>query len=430
MLKNAIAYGVSSALNKGASFLLLPILLKFYSIDDIGIYGLVLVTVQLLISISSFGGAAGILRQGVDSSTRSKQFFNFYLLITISFYIVAGIFTYGFQGLLPKWFVLSLPMALVETVLTLGLYILISINYKYLYAVFSFLRILCLMAAGIICGYLQLDLQALVYYQTLALGVLCVVAIGYIYFMIHTPEDHQEKANFSQKLSTLSFTTKLIPHTISQWITSSSDRMLIKWFLGPTELGYYTIAYSLAQLIMPINSSLGLILPYQSLNIKSASKIESVDYRHRIYKFATMLFLGLFVGTATLLWLNSYFNVFELKDEIIFPSYCLIFAGLTLLCAYHTLTNFNFVSQKSGVISLITMSVAVLNVALTCATLPYLGIFGAALSTCLCYYYYLYMTFASVQKRLQTSFLQETGTIFWFSLVIFSIGMISYVCTV
>lgn len=59
----------------------------------------------------------------------------------------------------------------------------------------------------------------------------------------------------------LLFSIGLLPHTLSQWVSSSSDRFFVKLYTNDIELGYYSFSYSLAAIFMIVNSSLALGIP-------------------------------------------------------------------------------------------------------------------------------------------------------------------------
>ncbi|MFH4150830.1 polysaccharide biosynthesis protein, partial [Acinetobacter baumannii] len=88
--------------------------------------------------------------------------------------------------------------------------------------------------------------------------------LSIVYYLVKTSFSFSFKRMFviiSNYKSMLLFSIGLLPHTLSQWVSSSSDRFFVKLYTNDIELGYYSFSYSLAAIFMIVNSSLALGIP-------------------------------------------------------------------------------------------------------------------------------------------------------------------------
>lgn len=69
---------------------------------------------------------------------------------------------------------------------------------------------------------------------------------------------------------TISFSIALLPHYLSEFILQSSDKLMINYMCGATDVAIYSVAYAAGSLILLLTSSINSVFaPYQFQKIKS-----------------------------------------------------------------------------------------------------------------------------------------------------------------
>lgn len=172
------------------------------------------------------------------------------------------------------------------------------------------------------------------------------------------------------------------------WITSSSDRLMIAWFLGEAQTGIYAVGYDMAQ------QSLGLLLTIintaaMPLAIKALEKegIEAASQQMR--QNGELMFALAFSGAAGLIAIEpAMIGLFI--GEGFREGASSVFSWIALTAAVIGIKSFYFdiafhLTKKSKWLLITSSLAAVTNLGLNLVFIPYFGIVGAAWSALLSY---------------------------------------------
>ena len=80
MKTNIIFYALSTAISRGYVLLFFPFLTLLLSLENFGIWNLVIIVSNLLAPILSLNGAASILREGSENISKGFYLLKFYRL--------------------------------------------------------------------------------------------------------------------------------------------------------------------------------------------------------------------------------------------------------------------------------------------------------------------------------------------------------------
>jgi len=172
------------------------------------------------------------------------------------------------------------------------------------------------------------------------------------------------------------------------WITSSSDRLMIAWFLGEAQTGIYSVGYDMAQ------QSLGLLLTIVNtaampLAIKVLEKegIEAAGRQMR--QNGELMFALAFSGAAGLIAIEPAMIALFVGEEFR-EGASSIFLWIALTAAIIGIKSFHFdaafhLTRKSKWLLITSGLAAVANLGLNLVFVPYFGIIGAAWSALLAY---------------------------------------------
>lgn len=380
-------YSVSNALNKGISILALPILSVYLSISDFGLWSLSNISIVVLAPIISFNGYASILREGVGEKRLAWNILKKYLVISSIMSICIGaVAIFNLQN----WIFITLLLACVEAfqVLLLGWYR--SQDNHLSYMLVSLIKIF-----SIILSVFILDNINVVSVLQLQLVISSIMLLFFYFFLlIKNKKILKEDLDFKKIIS---FSLLLIPHNLSLWILSSSDRFIIKSLIGEYELGIYSVCYSIGLIIMLLNTGVALVLPNYIIKNYKVYIIGSIR-RKLIFYYSTCVITLSVVIFFSISYFKDYFEFLKAINTGSINIILWIINGLYLLGLYYFYSNILFYKRRAKYISISTLFGALLNIFLTIFLIPIYGTVGAAIATFISYFIYLFFIFYFAQK--------------------------------
>ena len=174
----------------------------------------------------------------------------------------------------------------------------------------------------------------------------------------------------------------LIPNTFMWWIINSSDRVLITALLGAAANGIYAVSYKIPSVVSVIASIFNQAWGYSAIH-----EDESEDrdrYSNTVYK--GLVAVSVVSGIALLLVMKplmrvyveaSYFEAWRYTPFLIIGN--VFMTTGTFLASWYTVNK-----DSKGYLFSATCG-AVVNVVLNLSLIPFLGITGSALATCVSY---------------------------------------------
>jgi O-antigen/teichoic acid export membrane protein len=376
-LKTTIFYGVSTAINRGLMLIALPLLDAILTIEEYGLWTLSQILISLGAPVISMNSAAGILREGVENKEVGYSSFIKYtkLISLISLFLLIGLV------FLPRtWLLYTLILVLIESFQNtlLGWYRARDRHINYF--VLVLLKLLALIGAVVWVGPSP-DLERLLFYQVV-LGAIFILPF-YLRELFLSPI---KAVPFVFK-NVLMFSSVLIPHGIAQWALSGSDRIVIKYVLDDLELGKYSLAYTLAMVLLMVNSGLALTIP--NFILKNYQEWILYNKRVKILLLYSVAAIAInFTVVLSLDYLKPFISLLNGVDADIKGLMVWLTGGMYLLGIYLFYVNIVFYHRKSKAISLITLITASLNLTGTYILVKQMGIYGAAITTFASYLIY------------------------------------------
>lgn len=419
-LGSTVIYGVSTAINKGLVLIALPFLGEILTINEYGIWALIQVIVSLGAPTVSLNGFAALIREGVGNESRGQSIFVKYLKLTgLSAAICVAVALIFLDG----WFFYAINLIVLSAfqLILLGWYRSQDRHAKYFLV--SFIKLI-----GFFVGVLLIwdapSLYELLRYQIISEAVLITLFIVFELFSVKALE------KIENLKEVLFFSILLIPNGLAQWVLSGSDRIVIERMLNDFELGKYSLAYSLAMVLMLINSGMGLTIPNHL--IKNYENWATGKIKRKIITVygivSTIISLAIFCSIP---FLKKHIDIFKEIDYNLEITILTILLGLYLLGIYYLYVNFLFYFRKSKTISLVTGITGIFNIFATIYLVEKKGIYGAALATLLSYIIYCGFTMFNaigVEPRLVKNLAKELSLILLFAglIIAFSFAPITY----
>ncbi len=195
----------------------------------------------------------------------------------------------------------------------------------------------------------------------------------------------------------------LIPHALSQTILINADRIMIEKFIGNSEEGIYSLAYSISQIMIIFNQSLGQTLApwtYEKIKAHRVGEIKSVAYSTMIAIGVVNLLMMLFAPEILFVFAPSTYH----EAVMVIPP---IAMATFFMYLYDWFARFEYYFEKSIWIMVASVTGAVLNIVLNFLLIPLWGYSAAAYTTLICYIVYSFMHYIFMKKICKKEFPKE-----------------------
>ena len=414
-VRTGIVFALSAGITRSSSLWLLPLLTSCLTLSDYGKYSLIQISGPILAEILNLNGGAAIIREGVladqTAFTLLKHFGLINLLVTFGLLLIGRVIGLNLLVLL------AFAIGGCE-----GLHLLL----------FAYFRVKDNMPHFLLMTFIKLTGQVAILLwairfsgglrMILLWNILISVLISLVFFAVITLSQGAEgRSNVGFK-SVIAYTVFLIPHGLAQWVLSGSDRFVIKRFCALSEVGTYNIAYTLAGVVMLVNTGLAMALPQDFF--KRYQEWMMGGLRRKFILIYSFLVIGLVWATMFLLRLDhSHWGLIKHFNRDMAMIIVVVATGLYFLGIYYFYVNILFYHRNTWAIARATLVSAVLNLSLTLVLVPLIGILGAAISTLVTYLFYLLYTVKSacdLEPKLKIGMLRDLSVCPLAALLVFS----------
>lgn len=179
------------------------------------------------------------------------------------------------------------------------------------------------------------------------------------------------------------FSLPLIVNNLSWWILSSSDKVMIEYFLSSSELGLYTAASKIPSLISVITMIFSSAWTISSIKEYDEDK-DKIFFSNVFHYFYVFLFTGAFLVLLILKPFMYFYVGKAFFESWVFVPFLLI--G-TVFFSIGSFFGSIYGALKKNIASTITTLIAgSINIALNFWLIPIIGVVGASLSTLVSYF--------------------------------------------
>ncbi|WP_292389041.1 flippase [Methanosarcina sp. UBA5] len=392
-VKDVGLIGTVQILTSLGTFFLLPIITKTLGTYDYGLWAQINIIVSLISSLALMGLSAGFVRflsAETDQKTIREAVYSILSFVTISGFL-ASLLVYMFAEPLAT-FVFKDPKATYfiqagSALILLSVVESISLFYfrvfrqikKYSYfTLFETFGKLFFILILVKVGYGLLGIiGATILVQGSIVLISLVIMVSQIGFII---------PRFTHIKEYLQFSLPLTPSSLVRWITESSDRFLVNYFLGLGSAGVYSAAYSIGTLIQLLVTPLQVILLPELSKLFDENKLDQVKiYLSSSLRYFLLITVPAVFGLSALA--KPLLGIFTTQDFLsgwlVIP--IVAFSGL-LAGVFQIFVNIMFLVKETKSTTYINIIAAVSNVLLNLLLIPSIGFIGAALSTLISYF--------------------------------------------
>lgn len=213
------------------------------------------------------------------------------------------------------------------------------------------------------------------------LGITLAEVIGYTWMFFIQVKKGKKIFDWKIWKYALAFNIPLIPHYLAQNILVSSDRLMIGRMVGASEEGIYSMAYSIAQIMLLFNTALTQTISpwlYKKIKDKEPLKISNIAY-YSLAFIAGINIMLILIAPELLL----FFAPEEYYDAIwIIPPVAM---SVFFQFAYSFFACFEFYYEKTIFITVATIISAIANLGLNYICINAFGYMAAGYTTLICY---------------------------------------------
>lgn len=376
---NTVIMTIGQFSNKLLSFLLVPLYTSLLTTEEYGAYDIIVTTVLLLSPILTMVATDAVMRFCLDKDYSRPQ------VLTIGLTFV-GIGTLVLLAAYPIiravdvlsddywWIVLFFVLTNVESVF---LQYLKGIEKIKLYTGCSVFGTAITLLLNIL--FLAVFRWGVVGYM---LAMCCsrflVIVVVFVFQKLWNSFRNPFKIEKRVYKEILKYTVPMIPNSISWWVSNSSDKYMIRWFVSVSAVGIYSVAYKIPT-IMTIITTI-FISALQISSVEDFGSEKSVKFFSNVYKLYSSVNIVIASGIialsgviARILFQRDFFDAWKLS--------CI----LVLAYIFHSMAAFlgtiYTAAKKTPFLFYSTVVSAVLNIILNVVLIKYIGTYGAAIAT-------------------------------------------------
>lgn len=194
------------------------------------------------------------------------------------------------------------------------------------------------------------------------------------------------------------FNIPLIPHYLSNYVLSQSDRIMIGKMVGNGEAGIYSVAYNISMMMnLIVNAINNAFTPYiyKSISEKETDGIKKAT--SPVFLFIAVLSIIIMSFAPEIIYI---FAGEAYMDAIyIIPP---VSASVFFIFLYAMFSNIEYYFQKTGWIALATSISAILNFVLNIIFIRIFGYYAAGYTTLICYIVLAFMHYIFYKKVMKS----------------------------
>ena len=425
-VKASLCYTVCNVINKAIALLATPIFTRIMTEEEYGTFAIFQSWYSILIIFTSLNVFLGGYQKGLilyknDISRFTASQLGLTTTITVFFFIIYLLNISFWTGVFELKPLLMLAM-FAELIFMPALELWSSrqrFDYKYKkYAVITMTMSLLTVVGGAIAVLgSNYKIEARIFSDAAAKSLFSGILFISIFFA--------GKCFYNKEYwkYSLTFNLPLIPHYLSNYVLSQSDRVMIGQMVGNSQAAYYSVAYTISTVMVLITGAINnSFTPYIYKTIASNEK-KSIKNTTRVL---VILVAGLCVITMT--FAPEVIRIFAGKrymDAIyVIPP---VATSVFFIFLYSLFSTIEYYYQKTSFIAIATCLCAVVNLILNYVFINLYGYYAAGYTTVVCYIGLAllhYLFYKEVSQKEECENLYDAKLFFNLSLIVLVVMLI------
>lgn len=393
---NTVIYFIGTALSKVLMLVVLPIITRFVTTEQYGIYDLIITVSSLFVPLFTFQIIETAYRFIYDAKESEVK--------TIITNVAASVIITSVVFLLITFVVGQIWFSL-ENIIYIALYYIGTVILNFYqrvarslelnkeYAISGFISTITLLSFQLIlvtCTSMRVDGLIYSYFISCIISSiyleLKVTAIRYINFALVKPSIIKEYLRFSMPL---------VPNSLLWWGTSAVNRLITIAFLGASANGIFSMSNKFSSIVTMVSSV--IVMSWQETCIREEKNPERGKIFSDIYKFFLEIIL---IGTAGAILIQKYYFIrFVDASYIEVVNYVPIVMLSTVFSSFSSFWGAGYLAFKKTKDSFkTTLLGAIINIVLCFVGAKTFGLYGVAISSVIGYLIMWIVRVATMKK--------------------------------
>lgn len=421
LFKNTIIFTIGNLASKLIAFFLIPLYTNVLTTKEYGTIDLVITICTIAVPILTLNIMEGIMRFNLDEKSNKNKITKIGILI-LGYGVVIGLILIPISQRFNQISHLSLLIYFYVIASASSQIFLADLRGKELLLQYSIGNVLntFLIAVLNILFLLIFKLGLLGYLLAYAISNLVIsiyaIAVGKGYLAI------SENIDIVKMREMLKYSIVLIPNSFMWWIMNSSDHIMVTSMIGVAANGIYAISYKLPTLISTFTGIFNQAWSYSA--IKENGSTDEEKYNNSVLNH--MISIVMLIGVAMMVIIKPFLKIYVQENYFEAWKYT---PFLIIGCVYLTLGTFmstSYTVHKDSKGYLISGSFgALINIILNFVLIPIIGVYGAAIATCLSYIFVFIFRVFHTKKYIHYHVLTKELIIGTVALIV--IGILMYV---
>ena len=424
--KASIWYTICNFLNKGISFIVIPIYVRLLTTAEYGAWSVFQSWRDILIIFASLNLYCGVYTKTLvdNKNDRDKYTSSMQGLGTVITLVLFGVYSF-----FSEWCNTKIGLSSPEMMLLFAYFIVypafsfwsarqrVEYKYKPMVAVTILLSVLTPVVSIFLLQNTALREKALVYAY---LFIQC--SIGIVFYIY---QFWKGKCFFHKKywIYALKYNIPLVPHYLSLIVLGQSDRIMIKHYCGESDAGIYSFAYQIASAINVFITAInGSRVPwtYERLKAKAYERLRDVSSALVLLMAGIVFFVSLISPEViTILGTTEYETAMYVIPVVTL--------GVFYTFVYDLYASIEFYFGATKYVMYASVIGALLNICLNAIFIPRYGFIAAAYTTLICYLVFMIMHFFFSKRVLKEQNISDriyaNKVIFLISIIITGISL-------
>lgn len=419
-VKAAFWFTVCSFLQRGISMIATPIFTRLLSTENYGLYSTYLsweTVLMMFVTLSLYKAMMNLYVKYENQEMVLSAVCGLELVLSLT-WLVIGI---SFRNLVAEW--LGLSPQLVCCLFTGFIFQAVvqcwSLYKRYIYDYKTLVAVTLLSTVGstlfgvVAVVFVSPTAEARVLSNTI---VMALIGIVMYYSVFKKGKEFYDKKIW---LFSLGFCIPLMPHYLSEFVLQSSDKIMINYLCGPSDVALYSIAYSAGSLINLITSAINsTFAPYQYQKLKSGEYKVMARRADQVLFFVAAMLAVIMLFSREIVLIFGGMKYIESVDVII-P----ICIGVYFNYMFQLFARVQEYYERKLTVVIPSILCAVLNLILNYIFIKLCGYQAAAYTTFFCYALFCFIHYL-FYKKVCTDVLNGTQLYDVKGLLTISIGVV------
>lgn len=195
-------------------------------------------------------------------------------------------------------------------------------------------------------------------------------------------------------LFALGFCIPLMPHYLSEFVLQSSDKIMINYLCGSSDVALYSVAYAAGSLINLVTNAINsTFAPYQYQKIKSGEYQLLAKRANQVLLFVGVMLSGIMIFSREIVWIFGGNKYIESVDVIV--PICL---GVYFNYVFQLFARVQEYYERKLTVIIPSIACAILNLVLNYVFINLCGYQAAAYTTFTCYALFCLIHFLFYRK--------------------------------